>query len=228
MTFGHRYAKVLHCDEIQRKIDLTNKTWNTVLSEEIEKPYFREICDFIDSERENGVEIYPEDENVLRAFELTRFEDVQVVILAQDPYFNPGQADGLAFSVPDGQKIPPSLMNIFKELGEDSPESGDLSLWAEDGVLLLNTVLTVERGKPNSHKKLGWQKFTDKIIKSLSDEREGLVFLLWGAEAQKKEKLIDTDRHHVLKTSHPSPLSARKGFLGCGHFEEAERLLGGS
>jgi len=196
----------------------------------MEKPYFKEMCAFIDSERKNGKIIYPKDENVLKAIELSDFEGVRVVILGQDPYHGPGQAMGLAFSVPDGVKIPPSLKNIFKEmkrdLGKSIPKSGNLTTWAEEGVLLLNTVLTVEKGKAGSHKGIGWEKFTNTIIKQLSDQRKGIVFVLWGRQAQEKEILIDTNKHFVLKSPHPSPFSAHKGFFGNGHFSKIRKLLG--
>jgi len=174
--------------------------------------------------------IFPSDERVYRALALTPFDEVKVVILGQDPYHGQGQADGLAFSVPAGVKIPPSLRNIFKEMARDTgqqPEtfSTDLSRWAHQGVLLLNTVLTVEEGKAASHRNLGWQAITDAVVQALSDTREGVVFMLWGGYARSKKSLIDGAKHLILEAPHPSPLSAHRGFIGCGHFTEANRFL---
>ncbi len=175
--------------------------------------------------------IYPPQERIFYALEMTPFDAVQVVLLGQDPYHGPGQAHGLAFSVPEGVKAPPSLKNIFKEIERDvyggvkQTFSTDLTRWARQGVLLLNAILTVEAGKPASHQKLGWQALTDQIIQSLSEQREGLVFMLWGAYAQAKRALINPTRHLILETVHPSPLSAKRGFFGCGHFSAANRYL---
>lgn len=176
--------------------------------------------------------VYPAPEKVYCALQLTDFDQVRVVLLGQDPYHGAGQAQGLAFSVPDGMKIPPSLRNIHKELGRDldltdNNRSNDLSHWATQGVLLLNTVLTVEAGKARSHRGWGWEEVTDAIIRSLNDRRENLVFLLWGNDAKKKISLIDTGRHSVLSSSHPSGLSAYRGFLGCGHFSQMNKVLVG-
>ena len=167
---------------------------------------------------EAEVEVFPPPAQRLRAFELTSFDEVRVVILGQDPYHGPGQAHGLAFSVPKGVKPPPSLRNILKELSLINPPHGDLRAWARQGVLLLNTVLTVRAGDANSHRNRGWERFTDEVIHTLSEGREELVFLLWGAAAIKKSSLIDAQRHLVLTAPHPSPLSAYRGFFGCGHF----------
>ncbi|WP_126377404.1 uracil-DNA glycosylase [Desulfovibrio ferrophilus] len=175
--------------------------------------------------------VYPSTGMELRALELTPFDDVKVVILGQDPYHGPGQAHGLSFSVPVGAKFPPSLRNIFKEVGasvygdETREFSSDLTRWAVQGVLLLNTVLTVEEGKAGAHRGLGWQKLTDDIIATLSNEREGVVFLLWGNDARSKSALIDAERHLILESAHPSPLSAYRGFLGCGHFVQTNTYL---
>lgn len=179
-------------------------------------------------------EVYPPQGLELAALRLTGFDDVRVVLLGQDPYHGPGQAMGLSFSVPEGVKAPPSLRNIFKEIdaslypGESREHSTDLTRWAEQGVLLLNSVLTVQAKKPGSHAKLGWQGFTDSIIQALSDKREGLVFLLWGNYARTKAHLIDDSRHTILETTHPSPFSAHKGFLGCNHFALANSFLDSS
>lgn len=174
--------------------------------------------------------IFPCDERVYRALALAPFNEVKVVILGQDPYHGQGQADGLAFSVPEGVKIPPSLRNIFKEVARDTGQhvegfSTDLSRWAKQGVLLLNSVLTVEVGKAASHAKLGWQAITDAVVQTLSDTREGVVFMLWGGYARSKKPLIDSAKHLILEAPHPSPLSAHRGFIGCGHFTEANRFL---
>lgn len=175
-----------------------------------------------------GATIFPEERHWLRAFSATPFEQTRVVILGQDPYHGPGQAQGLSFSVPDGFKIPPSLKNIAKEIEQDTGEtvsSGDLKAWTQQGVLLLNAVLTVESGQANSHQGIGWETITDAAIKALSDHRDGVIFMLWGGFAQKKASLIDDSRHHVLLAPHPSPLSAHRGWFGCGHFSAVNRIL---
>lgn len=174
--------------------------------------------------------IFPTEERVYRALALTPFDQVKVVILGQDPYHGRGQADGLAFSVPDGVKIPPSLRNIFKEMARDTGQnaenvSTDLSRWARQGVLLLNTVLTVEEGKAASHANLGWQEITDAVVQALSDNGSHIVFMLWGGYARGKKSLIDSAKHLILEAPHPSPLSAHRGFIGCGHFTAANRFL---
>ncbi|CAK9885665.1 MAG: Uracil-DNA glycosylase [Candidatus Erwinia impunctatus] len=205
-------------------------TWHDVLAEEKQKPYFIETLAAVARERASGKKIYPEQKAVFNAFRLTELGDIKVVILGQDPYHGAGQAHGLAFSVQPGIAIPPSLMNIYKELASEFPDftkpaHGFLESWAKQGVLLLNTVLTVEAGKAHSHAKYGWETFTDTVIAAINQYRENVVFMLWGAHAQKKGKIIDRQRHYVLQAPHPSPLSAHRGFLGCGHFSEANRWL---
>ena len=206
------------------------QTWKEALSEEKTQPYFKQIVQFVEQERAAGKSIFPPQQHVFNAFRYTDFSDVKVVILGQDPYHGPGQAHGLCFSVLPGVKPPPSLVNIYKELANDIPgfqipDHGHLTAWAEQGVLLLNTVLTVEQGMAHSHAKIGWETFTDHVIAQLNTHRKGVVFLLWGSHAQKKGAMIDTQRHHVLTTTHPSPLSAHRGFLGCKHFSQTNHLL---
>ena len=206
------------------------QTWTDVLGQEKLQPYFQETLNFVRNERESGKIIYPPAADVFNAFKYTEFSDVNVVILGQDPYHGPNQAHGLCFSVLPGVATPPSLVNIYKELKRDIPEfeipaHGYLLSWAKQGVLLLNTVLTVEAGKAHSHAKTGWEQFTDRVIAALNEHREGIVFLLWGSHAQKKGQYIDRNKHHVLMAPHPSPLSAHRGFLGCGHFSRTNQLL---
>ncbi|MBW5803089.1 uracil-DNA glycosylase [Coxiella endosymbiont of Ornithodoros amblus] len=205
------------------------KTWQTVLGEEKQEPYFQEILDFLKKKRKAGKIIYPPQKDIFNALKLTPYEAVKVVILGQDPYHAPNQAHGLAFSVRPGVPAPPSLQNIFKELHEDLdvtiPSHGFLEKWAKQGVLLLNAALTVEAGKPQSNANIGWHRFTDKVIESLNDHPEGIVFLLWGSCAKKKSQLINNMHHRILKAPHPSPLSAARGFLGCRHFSKANQLL---
>lgn len=206
------------------------QTWSDVLGQEKLQPYFQETLNFVRNERESGKIIYPPAADVFNAFKYTEFSDVNVVILGQDPYHGPNQAHGLCFSVLPGVATPPSLVNIYKELKRDIPEfeipaHGYLLSWAQQGVLLLNTVLTVEAGKVHSHAKTGWEQFTDRVIAALNEHREGIVFLLWGSHAQKKGQYIDRNKHHVLMAPHPSPLSAHRGFLGCGHFSRTNQLL---
>ena len=206
------------------------QNWHDVIGAEKEKPYFHDTLAFVATERQAGKTIYPPQKDVFNAFRFTEFNDVKVVILGQDPYHGPNQAHGLSFSVRPGIPAPPSLMNMYKELktdieGFEIPQHGYLKSWAEQGVLLLNTVLTVERGQAHSHAKLGWETFTDKVVAALNEHRSGIVFLLWGAHAQKKGSIIDTQRHRVLKAPHPSPLSAHRGFLGCHHFSQTNQLL---
>jgi uracil-DNA glycosylase len=202
--------------------------WAEQLRLEFNAAYFQELRAFLVQERATHT-VYPRGRDILRAFQLTPFDAVRVVILGQDPYHGPGQAHGLAFSVPAGVPPPPSLQNMIKEIQRDigpfEPRGGDLSRWAEQGVLLLNATLTVRAGEAGSHQGHGWERFTDAAIASLSRERSGLIFLLWGRHAQAKEALIDTDRHYVFKAPHPSPLSAHRGFLGCGHFSAANEIL---
>lgn len=206
------------------------QTWSDVLGQEKLQPYFQETLNFVRNERESGKIIYPPAADVFNAFKYTEFSDINVVILGQDPYHGPNQAHGLCFSVLPGVATPPSLVNIYKELKRDIPEfeipaHGYLLSWAQQGVLLLNTVLTVEAGKAHSHAKTGWEQFTDRVIAALNEHREGIVFLLWGSHAQKKGQYIDRNKHHVLMAPHPSPLSAHRGFLGCGHFSRTNQLL---
>lgn len=204
--------------------------WSDVIGVEKEQAYFKQTLAFVRQEREAGKLIYPPAADVFNAFKYTEFDQVRVVILGQDPYHGPQQAHGLCFSVQPGVATPPSLVNIYKELARDIPgfqipPHGYLVSWAAQGVLLLNTVLTVEAGMAHSHAKLGWEQFTDRVIATLNAERSGIVFLLWGSHAQKKGQFIDRQKHHVLMAPHPSPLSAHRGFLGCGHFSETNRLL---
>lgn len=205
-------------------------TWHDVLAEEKEKPYFVETLAMVANERAAGKVIYPPQKDVFNAFRLTELGEVKVVILGQDPYHGPHQAHGLSFSVLPGVAVPPSLVNIYKELvtdipGFERPAHGFLESWARQGVMLLNTVLTVEAGKAHSHARFGWETFTDNVIAAINEHREGVVFLLWGSHAQKKGSIIDPKRHHVLKAPHPSPLSAHRGFFGCGHFSKTNQLL---
>nr|WP_258240756.1 uracil-DNA glycosylase [Pseudidiomarina homiensis] len=209
---------------------VTIKSWSDVLAEEKQQPYFQTLLNRVKTERESGKRIYPPAAEVFHAFRLTPLAELKVVILGQDPYHGPGQAHGLCFSVPQGVKLPPSLRNIYKAIQHDYPDyqppaHGDLTHWAEQGVLLLNTVLTVEDGKAHSHASWGWEHFTDTVIAKINAHCEGVVFLLWGAHAQKKGALIDRQRHHVLTAVHPSPLSAHRGFLTCGHFKRTNELL---
>lgn len=205
-------------------------TWRDALASEKTQPYFVNTLAFVASERAAGKTVYPPQKDVFNAFRFTELAAVKVVILGQDPYHGPNQAHGLSFSVRPGVPAPPSLVNMYKELAADipgftRPEHGCLQSWAGQGVLLLNTVLTVEAGKAHSHASLGWETFTDKVISVLNERRDGIVFMLWGSHAQKKGAIIDPHRHHVLKAPHPSPLSAHRGFLGCGHFSKANGLL---
>ncbi|MBR3074720.1 MAG: uracil-DNA glycosylase [Bacteroidales bacterium] len=203
--------------------------WKAVLQEEFDKPYFRELAARLHAEKRDGRVIYPPGPLIFNAFELTPFESVKVVLIGQDPYHGPGQAEGLSFSVPHGVRIPPSLQNIYKEISDDlgvdmSHKDGSLRGWAEQGVFLLNAILTVRSGEPTSHSAIGWAQFTDAVISTLSQRREGLVFLLWGNFARSKRALIDTSRHFVLEAAHPSPL-ARGAFFGCRHFSQTNALL---
>lgn len=206
-----------------------SKSWDPYIAGEFDKDYMRNLIDFLEAQKHKT--IYPAKENWFAALKHTDFEDVNVVILGQDPYHGPNQAHGLSFSVPYGEKIPPSLRNIYKEMETDPaldfsrPVHGCLTQWAEQGVLLLNATLTVEAQQPGSHQKRGWEQFTDTIIAALNANREHLVFMLWGKYAQEKGQGIDANRHLVLQTTHPSPFSAYRGFLGCGHFSRANAWL---
>ncbi len=205
--------------------------WKQRLMREFETPYFKSLIEFVKSEYQTKT-IYPSGKLIFNAFDSCAFDQVKVVILGQDPYHGSGQAHGLCFSVPDGVQVPPSLVNIYKEIQSDMgiapPKSGNLERWARQGVLLLNATLTVRAHQVGSHQGKGWEEFTDAAIKALAEERKGLVFMLWGAYAQKKGAFIDSNKHLVLKAPHPSPLSAHRGFLGCGHFSKANEYLGDS
>jgi len=210
---------------------MTNKiiTWQDVLKDEKRQPYFQDILIYLKQQHIQKKTIYPPAPQIFNALKLTPFEAVKVVILGQDPYHGPKQAHGLSFSVQKGIKRPPSLENIFKELKNDlevePPTHGCLTSWAEQGVLLLNVSLTVKAASPQSHAHIGWHTFTDKIIQTLNQHPKGIVFLLWGSSAQRKAPLIDTTRHKILMTTHPSPLSAHRGFSGCKHFSKTNELL---
>jgi uracil-DNA glycosylase len=205
------------------------ESWKHVLKNEFSKSYFLEAVTFIKTEKALNKTIYPPGQFIFNAFNHTPFNEVKVVILGQDPYHGKGQAHGLSFSVPDGVRPPPSLINIFKELHDDTglpiPKSGNLTPWADHGVLLLNASLTVRDGEPNSHSKIGWTQFTDSVISIISEEKKHVVFMLWGKYAQEKQALIDETKHLVLKAAHPSPYSANNGFFGCKHFSKANKYL---
>ena len=213
---------------INKIILMIGNDWDLALKEEFEKDYFLKIKDFVNKEYETNT-IYPPYDEIFNAFKLTPLNEVKVVILGQDPYHEKGQAHGLAFSTPAGRPKPRSLNNIFKEINAEYdypiPESGCLESWANQGVFLLNTVLTVEEGNANSHSKCGWQIFTDNVIKLLDCQTQPIVFLLWGKQAEKKKELIKNPNHLVLITSHPSPFSARRGFFGSNHFIKANEFL---
>ena len=204
------------------------ESWKAVLSDEFNKDYFLKLKQFLLDEKKRPA-IYPNGKDIFNAFNYTPFAKVKVVILGQDPYHGNGQAHGLSFSVPKGIKSPPSLKNIFKELHGDLnfeiPNHGDLTTWAQQGVLLLNATLTVRAKQAASHQKKGWEQFTNRVIKEISDKKEGVVFLLWGRFAQDKEVLIDSTKHHILTAPHPSPFSAHSGFFGCKHFSKTNYLL---
>lgn len=205
-------------------------TWKFLLSQEKNLPYFKNILNILHQKRNMGTIIYPEKNNIFDAFRFTSFESIKAVIIGQDPYHGSNQAHGLAFSVPYNIPIPPSLKNIYKELATDIldfviPQHGCLLSWSQEGVFLLNSILTVEKGKSFSHSNLGWEKFTDKVIRILNAYKTNLVFLLWGNYAKKKSILIDQNKHYILTTSHPSPMSAKYGFLGCKHFSKTNLFL---
>ena len=212
-------------DNMEVKIE---QSWKDALAGEFEKPYFASLVRFLHGEREQGFRVYPPGSQIFKAFELTPVDKVKVVILGQDPYHGPGQAMGLSFSVPDNVPAPPSLKNIFKEIESDLGISmsgrPNLEKWASQGVLLLNAILTVRAGVAASHSKIGWEEFTDAVIKYLSDNCNGIVFLLWGNFARSKKALIDSSRHYVLEAAHPSPL-ARGAFFGCRHFSQTNNIL---
>eukprot|EP00268_Persea_americana_P066427 TRINITY_DN9035_c0_g3_i3.p1 TRINITY_DN9035_c0_g3~~TRINITY_DN9035_c0_g3_i3.p1 ORF type:complete len:328 (-),score=57.24 TRINITY_DN9035_c0_g3_i3:543-1481(-) len=210
---------------------LVEDSWVEVLPGELQKPYAKNLCRFVEREVRGTVAIYPPQYLIFNALNSTPFDRVKAVILGQDPYHGPGQAMGLAFSVPEGIKVPSSLVNIFKELQQDLgcsiPSHGNLERWAVHGVLLLNTVLTVRNHQANSHAKKGWELFTDAVIRTISQRKSGVVFLLWGNSAQEKSRLIDEAKHHILRAAHPSGLSANRGFFGCRHFSQTNKILEG-
>jgi uracil-DNA glycosylase len=202
--------------------------WNGVLKDEFEKEYFEKLTDFVKTEYKSEV-CFPPVKDIFNAFEMCSFSNTKIVILGQDPYHGKGQAHGLSFSVPEGMKIPPSLRNIFKELasdlGVDSPTQGDLTSWAKQGVLLLNATLTVRKSTPESHQKQGWEEFTDSVIKTISNKKESVVIVLWGKFAEQKVSLIDESKHCIITSSHPSPFSAHRGFLGSKPFSKTNEFL---
>ena len=203
--------------------------WKDIIENEQEKPYYGKLKEEIDKRYENSI-VFPEKQNIFKAFSLTKFEDLKVVILGQDPYHGIGQAQGLSFSTPSNIKNPPSMVNILKEINDDLGkksvcEDGDLTPWAKQGIMLLNTILTVEQGLAKSHHNLGWEIFTDNIIKYISDNKENVIFLLWGSPAISKTKLIDKNKHFILTAPHPSPLSVYRGFYGCKHFSKTNEIL---
>lgn len=204
--------------------------WLSVLGAEFEKPYLKTLKSFLLEEKQKGFSVYPKGTDIFNAFNHTPFDKVKVVILGQDPYHGTNQAHGLSFSVQKGMVVPPSLKNIYKELASEFPDfkipnHGNLTSWADQGVLLLNATLTVRAHEAGSHQNKGWETFTDKVIAELSEKRSGIVFLLWGRYAQQKESLIDSQKHHILKSAHPSPFSAYTGFFGSGHFAKANEFL---
>jgi uracil-DNA glycosylase len=204
-------------------------SWLAKLATEFEQPYMQQLRDFLNNEKQQGKRVFPAGDKIFNAFDHTPLDQVKVVILGQDPYHGEGQAHGLCFSVKPGVKVPPSLQNIYKEinaeLGLPIPAHGHLTSWADQGVLLLNSVLSVECARAASHQGKGWETFTDRVIDVINREREGVVFMLWGSYAQRKGAIIDTARHCVLTAPHPSPLSAHRGFFGCGHFKAANEYL---
>ena len=207
---------------------IINNDWDIILKDEFQKKSFKKLIQFVANERKKNT-IFPSEDNVFTAFKLSSFSKTKIVIIGQDPYHGKGQAHGLAFSVSNGKKAPPSLRNIFKELQSDLQipitQNGNLESWANQGVLLLNATLTVREKEALSHQYLGWEDFTDAVISKLSSEKNGLIFLLWGAFAQKKSSLINNKKHHILKTTHPSPFSVYRGFLGCKHFSQTNDIL---
>ena len=211
-----------------RKIQL-HESWLNRLNDQFDQPYMAKLRDFLITRKEHNSVIFPPGAEIFNALNSTHFDDVRVVILGQDPYHGPGQAHGLCFSVLPGVRIPPSLANIYREIESDlgiaKPAHGYLQSWADQGVLLLNSVLTVERGQAGSHQGKGWEQFTETIVQLLNDHRQGLVFMLWGSYAMKKGAVINQKKHLVLKAPHPSPLSAHRGFLGCQHFSSANQYL---
>ncbi|MDP4226140.1 MAG: uracil-DNA glycosylase [Bacteroidota bacterium] len=205
-----------------------NEGWKTLLKEEFEKPYFYDLRSFLIEEKKK-YNVYPPGNLIFNAFDSTPPDKVKVVLLGQDPYHGKGQAHGLCFSVPDGIKPPPSLINIYKEMNSDLglpiPQTGNLQPWTKQGILLLNATLTVRANQPLSHQNKGWELFTNTVIRIISEKKTGIVFLLWGRHAQEKESLIDTSKHFILKAAHPSPFSANNGFFGCKHFSKTNEIL---
>lgn len=230
---GFFMSIILFCDnfifQIVRMDVKIESSWKEILQDEFKKTYFKQIVDHIKTEKSLGKTIYPPGTLIFNAFDKTPFNKVKVVIIGQDPYHGPGQAMGLSFSVPDGVPPPPSLINIFKELQDDvgvqMPKGGNLTKWAERGVMLLNASLTVRASEPMSHSKIGWHTFTDCVISKISELKEHIVFLLWGKFAQEKKELIDPKKHLLLKAAHPSPLAASSGFFGCRHFSKTNEYL---
>ena len=207
-------------------------SWQSLIGDQFDQPYMQTLREFLISEKRAGKRVYPPGPQMFAAMDLVPVEQVKIVIIGQDPYHGPNQAMGLSFSVPKDQPLPPSLRNIYTEIQEDMGQSidfngasGDLSHWAEQGVLLLNAVLSVQHAQAASHQGRGWEQFTDELVKRLANRREGLIFMLWGSYAQKKAAQVAAQRHHLLKAPHPSPLSAHRGFFGCKHFSAANRLL---
>lgn len=205
------------------------KNWQNILKNEFDQTYYHDLSNYLAQQAQLKQIVYPSDDDIFNAFNLTSFKKVKVIIIGQDPYHGAGQAHGLSFSVPTGVKIPPSLKNIYKELSSDLnmdlPATGDLSKWAKQGVLLLNSTLTVAAKQPASHQKKGWEVFTDRVIQLLSQKKENLIFILWGSPAQKKAKLIDAKKHLILKSVHPSPLSSYRGFFGSKPFSKTNQYL---
>ena len=218
----------MHETSKNKAFPVIEESWGKKIKKEFCSEYFLKLIDFLIEEKSKHT-IYPPCSHIFNAFTLTPFEQVKVVIIGQDPYHGSGQAHGLCFSVPPGIKKPPSLVNNFKELKQDLgikiPTSGNLDSWAQQGVLLLNATLTVRAGQPGSHQKKGWERFTDAVIKAVSEQKKGVVFMLWGAFARGKSELIDESKHHVLTAAHPSPFSAHNGFFGCRHFSKTNELL---
>jgi len=216
---------------VNQRVNL-QASWQALLKDQFELPYMLALRQFLLAEKRLGKKIFPPGEQIFAALDAVPVDKVRVVIIGQDPYHGPGKAHGLSFSVPNGIIIPPSLRNMLKEIEADiglseplQANCGDLFSWAEQGVLLLNSVLTVEQAQAASHQGKGWEQFTDVLVSRLAAQRQGLVFLLWGAYAQKKGKLVDNERHHLLSAPHPSPLSAHRGFLGCKHFSQTNKIL---
>ncbi|KAL3502161.1 hypothetical protein ACH5RR_036610 [Cinchona calisaya] len=225
-----RISKCESLGKVQLEELLVEESWLENIPGEFQKPYVKNLFKFVESEiQRSGVPIYPPQHLIFNALNTTPFDRVKVVIIGQDPYHGPGQAMGLSFSVPEGVKVPSSLVNIYKELQKDLgcsiPSHGNLERWAVQGVLLLNAVLTVKQHQANSHANKGWEQFTDSVIRTISQEKKGVVFLLWGNYAQAKARLIDETKHHILKSAHPSGLSANRGFFGCRHFSKTNQIL---